>query len=73
MAVKTGIRFEKMFDLLIPRSFTEWAKKTNDTEEARIARSIMEVTISRVRGTAIADFASNIRKSGRKRNIPIRF
>ena len=73
MAVNTGMRLEKIFDLLIPSSLTEWAKKTNDTEEAKMERRNIDVTISRVNGTKKADFASNKTKNGRKRKIPITF
>lgn len=73
MAVNTGIRFEKIFDLLIPSSLTECAKKTKETEEARIAKSSMDVMISLFRGTSMADLNSNTKKRGKKRKIPIRF
>jgi hypothetical protein len=72
-AVKTGIRFEKIFDLLIPINFTECAKQTNDTDEASTANKRKEVIISLFIGIVVMDLASKMRKNGRNRKMPIKF
>lgn len=53
-AVKTGIRLEKMLDLLMPINLTEWAKKTNAAEEARTASRRKDVMMLPEIGTVKA-------------------
>jgi len=72
-AVKTGMRFEYMFALLIPISLTVFAKKTKAREEAKMERARNADMILKLRWTSLILSLSKMRKTGRNIRAPMIF